>query len=89
MLIEMPEPSSLYPTEMDSLFADPMIFKVAKNLIDSSGAAASYEVMDVFSHHSLSDVLLNPIPYNAGGELEDHILDAIVTSLYDDYSIDY
>ena len=55
---------------MDSLFADPMIFEVAKKCIDSSGGLSSYEVMDVFTHHSLFDVFLNPIPYNAGGELE-------------------
>jgi len=55
---------------MDSLFVDPMIFEVAKNCIDSSGGLASYEVMDVFPHHSLFDVFLNPIPYNVGGELE-------------------
>lgn len=55
---------------MDSLFADPMIFKVAKNLIDSFGGVASCEVLDVFTHHTLSDVLFNLIPYDAGGELE-------------------
>jgi hypothetical protein len=52
------------------LFADPMIFEVAKSCGDSSGGAASYEVLDVFTHHSLFDVFLNLIPYNAGGELE-------------------
>lgn len=55
---------------MDLLFADPMIFEVVKFFSDSSGGAASYEVLDVFTHHSLFDVFLNPIPYNAGGELE-------------------
>ncbi|RHN51537.1 hypothetical protein MtrunA17_Chr6g0469741 [Medicago truncatula] len=47
MLIDMSEASSLYPTEMDSLFADPMIFEVAKHLTDSSGGAASYVVANL------------------------------------------
>lgn len=89
MLLEMPEASSLYPSEMDLLFADPMIFEVVKFFSDSSVGAASYEVLDVFTHHSLFDVFLNPIPYNAGGELEDQILDAFVASLYDDSAVDY
>jgi len=55
---------------MDGLFGDPMIFEVSKKLSDSASAAASYEVLDVFIHQSLFGVFLNPMPYNACGELE-------------------
>lgn len=65
LLTETDEGSTLYPDEMDLLFADPMIFEVTKLSSDSSYGSGSYDVHRVFTHPHMFDVFLNPYFYSS------------------------
>ncbi|WJX24092.1 DNA helicase [Trifolium repens] len=59
LLLSVLEGGSAYPSELDSSFGDPMLFKVKRNLGGGVGSSVSYEVLDVYSHLVLLDVYLN------------------------------
>lgn len=54
----------MYPTELDLLFAEPMIFEVLKKPNESSSGPVSYEVLRLFTHERLLDVFYGPKNYS-------------------------
>lgn len=47
LLVSMKEASSLYPDEMESMYGDPILFKVSKKFSDGLEDSTAYDVVDV------------------------------------------